>query len=276
MELVDVATFFDRVPALDPVTGYTLFNCQLLAYDESKRDAFTAYRRIMATNPNVTLPVDRVVELHGVSWLVGDGQTDGWEQAHRRKYVLHQAAPAKASVYRLAAWLTGTPSSTPFGDLQWVKDTKELEVSSRAPQKFVAIFASTVDLREYDVVVFAGRAVLVTSVMRSASGYAEGTGNLQETPLVSVTLGQRVYNPATGGYTAGASTTVNAMKVRWQELYAYEDQLAERYQEGDCTWVLPAASTVTTATELTHAAEKYTALAVRQVAGCKAVHARLK
>jgi hypothetical protein len=275
MELVDVATFFDRVPAIDPVTGHTLFNCQLLAYDESKRDAFTAYRRVMSTNPDVTLPADRVVELHGVNWMVGDGQTDGWEAAHRRKHVLHKAV-GRANVYRLAAWLAGTPSSTPFGDLQWVKDVKELEVSSRSPQKFIAIFASPVELSEYDVVTFAGRAVLITSVMRSAAGYAEGTGNLQETPLVSVTLGQRTYNPATGGYTAGSTATVNAMKVRWQELYAYEDQLAERYQEGDCTWVLPSTATVTTATELIFGSEKYTVLAVRTVAGCKAVHARLK
>lgn len=275
MELVDVATFFDRVPALDPVSGRTLFKCQLLAYDESKRDAFTAYRRIMSTNPTVTLPADHVVELHGVNWLVGEGQADGWEQAHRRKYVLHRAV-GRAEVYRLASWLSGTPSSTPLGDLQWVKDVKELEVSSRSPQKFIAIFASPVDLREYDVVVFAGRAVLITSVMHSAAGYAEGTGNLQETPLASLTLGQRTYNPATGGYTAGAATTVNAMKVRWQEIYAYEDQLAERYQEGDCTWVLPSTATVSTATELSYGTEKYTVLAIRTVAGCKAVHARLK
>lgn len=275
MELVDVATFFDRVPALDPVTGRTLFKCQLLAYDESKRDAFTAYRRVMSTNPDVTLPADRVVELHGVDWLVGDGQTDGWQDAHRRKYVLHKAV-ARAEVYRLAAWLAGAPSSTPLGDLQWVKDVKELEVSSRSPQKFIAIFASPVDLREYDVVVFAGRAVLITSVMRSAAGYAEGTGNLQETPLVSVTLGGRVYSPSTGGYTAGASVTVNAMKVRWQELYAYEDQLAERYQEGDCTWVLPSTAAVSTATEITHGTDKYTVLAMRTVADCKLVHARRK
>lgn len=275
MELVDVATFFDRVPALDPVTGSTLFKCQLLAYDESKRDAFTAYRRVMSTNPLVTLPADRVVELHGVNWIVGDGQTDGWASAHRRKYVLHKAV-GRANVYRLADWLAGTPSSTPLGDLQWVKDGKEPEVSSRSPQKFIAIFASPVDLREYDVVAFAGRAVLVTSVMHSASGYAEGTGNLQEMPLGGVTVSNRVYNPATGGYTTGASATVNGMKVRWQELYAYEDQLAERYQEGDCTWVLPSTATVTTSTEIIFGVERYTVLAVRTVAGCKAVHARLK
>lgn len=275
MELVDVASFFDRVPALDPVSGATLFNCQLLAYDESKRDAFTAYRRIMSANPDVSMPADRVVELHGVNWLVGDGQTDGWEQAHRRKYVLHQAA-GRANVYRLASWLAGTPDASPLGDLQWVKDVKELETSSRSPQKFIAIFAAPVDLREYDVVAFGGRAVLVTSVMRSAAGYAEGTGNLQEVPLGGVTLSSRTYNPATGGYTAGASVTVNGMKVRWQELYAYEDQMAERYQEGDCTWVLPASATVSTSTEITFGPEKYTVLAVRSVAGCKAVHARLR
>lgn len=275
MELVDVSSFFDRVPALDPDTGTKLFDCQLLAYDESKRDAFTAYRRIMSTNPAVVLPAGRVVSLHGTDWLVGDGQTDGWERAHRRKYVLHQA-PEQAQVYRLASWLAGTPDATARGDLQWVKDTKEEEVSSRAPQKFMAIFAAPVALQEYDVLLFGSRALLVTSVIRSASGYSEGTGHIQEVPLVSVTLNGRAYNPATGGYTAGSPVAVSAMKVRWQELYAYEDQMAERYQEGDCTWVLPGASSVATPTELVFGLEKYTVLAVRRVAGCLAVHARLR
>lgn len=275
MELVDVASFFDRVPAVDPASGHTLFHCQVLAYDESKRDAFTAYRRMMSLRPDTTLPVDRVVELHGVTWIVGDGQLDGWSEAHRRKHVLHRAG-GRAQVYRLSAWLSGTANSNPYADLQWVKDVKELEVSSRSPQKYVSIFASSVDLREYDVVSYGGRTQLVTSVVRSAAGYMEGFGMLQEQPLTSVTLAGRTYNPATGGYAAASNVNVNAMRVRWQELYGYEDQLAERYQEGDCTWVLPSSAGVSTSTEIVSGSDRYSILAVRDVSGCRAVHARLK
>jgi hypothetical protein len=276
MELVDVASFFDRVPALDPVSGATLFRCQVLAYDESKRDAYTAYRRIMSVAPSVSVPAARVATLLGNTWLIGDGQTDGWGEQHRRKHVLHPATGV-ASVYRLAGFLTGTPAAQPYADLQWIADKKELEVSSRVPQKYTTIFTSAVDLRENDVVVLNGKCVFVTSVAKHASGYVEGTGFGQEVAApITVTVQARTYSPAAGGYTAGSAVPVQAMKVRWQELFVYEDQMAERYQEGDTTLVLPLSSAVTTTTELAIGSTKYTVLAVREVSGCLAVHARRK
>lgn len=276
MELVDVASFFDKVPARDPVSGRLLFKCQVLAYDESKRDAYTAYRRIMSTHPDVVIPVDRVISLYGSTWLVGDNQIDGWETEHRSKSVLHRAKGI-ASIYRLDGFLAGTPASQPWADLQWVQDKKELEVSSNVPQKHAVVLPDVVDVRPLDVVVLGDECIFVSAVARHASGFTEAVGIKQTwTAPSTVTVQTRTYSPTAGGYTTGAATAVQAARVRWQELFAYEDQMAERYQEGDHTWVLPMAANVATSSEIVSGTEKYTVLAVRTVNNCRVVHARLK
>lgn len=274
MELVDVASFFDRVPARDPANGRLLFKCQVMAYDESKRDAYTAYRRIMSVKPGTAVPA--AVSLYGSVWLTGDDQTDGWEDMHRTKYVLHKAA-GQASIFRLSGFLTTTPETLLWGDAQWVKDTKELERSSLVPQKYVAILPANADVREGDVVVVGSTCILVGSTALHASGYMEALGMRQVgVAPSSVTVQTRVYVPSAGAYTNGAVATVAAMKVRWQELYAYDDQLAERYQENDCTFVLPSATVLNTSSEITHGSDKYTVMAMRTAYGCLLVHARLK
>jgi hypothetical protein len=276
MELVDVASFFDKVPARDPVSGRLLFNCQVLAYDESKRDAYTAYRRIMSTNPDVVIPSTRVISLYGSTWLVGDNQIDGWDTLHRSKSVLHRAKGV-ASIYRLDGFLAGTPAVQPWADLQWVQDKKELEVSSNVPQKHAVVLPDVVDVRPLDVVVLADECIFVSAVSRHASGFTEATGFKQLwTAPTTLSVQTRTYSPTTGGYTAGVTANFSAVRVRWQELFMYEDQMAERYQEGDHTWVLPMAANVTTSSELVVGTERYTVLAVRAVNNCRVVHARLK
>lgn len=276
MELVDVASFFDKVPARSPVSHSLLFRCQVMAYDESRRDAYNAHRRVMSTAPDVLMPLNHVVEIYGTTWLVGEEHLDGWDEPHRVKRVLHKAS-GTANIFRLSGYLSGTPIKQTWGDLQWLVDKKELEVSSNSPQKFVAILPADVELQPYDVVVVGTQAVLVNSEVSRVTGFVEGYGMKQElAEPTTVTVSSRTYSPVTGAYTAGATSTTPAMKVRWQELYAYEDQLAERYQEGDCTWVLPSTVSVNTSTSISHGSDVYSVMAVREAYGCKVIHARLK
>lgn len=274
MELASVSQFFDRTVATDPTTGSLLFRCQLMAYDESRRDSYSAHRRVISVAPDVTIPTSRAVSIFGETWVVGSAHADGWESQHRVKHVIHKAA-GMASVYRLAAFLTGTPSAQVYGDLQWVTDKKELEVSSNVPQRHVAILPEGTNLQPYDVVVLAGHAVLIGSETARVTGFTEGYGILQAGAVpVTVSIVSRVYSPATSSYVEGAVAQVPAMKARWQELFAYEDQAAERYQEGDCTWVLPASADIPQTAKIFHNAQTYAVMAVRAAHGCKLVHAR--
>lgn len=56
VKLAQVSRYFDRTLVTDPVTGGFLFKAQFSNYDDSKRDAFTAYRRIMSLSPEITSP----------------------------------------------------------------------------------------------------------------------------------------------------------------------------------------------------------------------------
>jgi hypothetical protein len=274
VELSQVSSFFDRTEVTDPVTGLTLFRCQLMAYDESRRDSYPAHRRVISVAPGTVIPPARALDIYGETWIVGSAHADGWESQHRVKYVIHKAG-GPAAVYRLAGYLAGTPAAQMYGDLQWVTDKKELEVSSNVPQKHVAILPEGTALEGYDVVVVAGRAILVGSQSERVSGFTEGYGILQASAApTSVQLISRTYSPATSSYTDTTSAPLAAMKVRWQELFAYEDQAAERFQEGDCTWVLPATAAVTTTSVIRHGSADFAVMAVRAAYGCKLVHAR--
>ena len=70
MKLTQVSRYFDRTPVLDPETGDELFRAQLSNYDGSKRDAFTAYRRIMSVAPDTDIPLKRAGK------CIGHGQDD--------------------------------------------------------------------------------------------------------------------------------------------------------------------------------------------------------
>lgn len=274
MELVDVSTFFDRVVAADPATGSELFRCQLMAYDESRRDSYSAHRRVISVSPDVTIPTSKAIQIYGEVWVVGSAHSDGWESRHRVKFALHKAS-GQAKIHRLAGFLSQTPTQTTYGDFQWVADRKELEVSSDTPQKFVAILPEGVDLQPYDVITLNGQALLLGSDASRVSGFTEGYGLLQKLSApVQVSLVSRTYSPAAGRYTETATGAYPAMRVRWQELYAYEDQMAERYQEGDCTWVLPSSAPVNTNARIAHGAEHFNIMAVRDAYGCRIVHAR--
>ena len=59
MTLREVSRYFDRVPCYDPLTGDELFRGQFINYDGSRRDAFTAYRRVLSVDPDVPIPPPR-------------------------------------------------------------------------------------------------------------------------------------------------------------------------------------------------------------------------
>ena len=274
MKLVQVSRYFDRSLVTDPVTGDFLFKAQFSNYDGSKRDAFTAYRRIMSLSPELTIPPARVIRALGETWIVGDGHPDGWKDLHRRKFVTHKAA-GPATIWSLADFMAARAPRETYGDLQWVVDRAEEEVSSLTPQMFVAILPDTAEAPPHSVIQIGSDTMFVQSSAHHASGFLEARGYLQSGSAArTVDLVKRVFNPATGGYTNQTTATVRALKVRWQELYEYANQLDERFQEGDATFVVPPGTAVDTSTSLVHEGRKYTVLAVKPLAGGLAVHSR--
>lgn len=275
MKLSDAASYFDRTPALDTATGKTLFMGQIDPYDDSKRDAAAAYRRILSVKPGTAMPASKAVKMLGKVWLIGGMEPDGLEELHREKYVI-QRAPSQLKVSRLSGFLAGTIASTVWASAQWIKDAKQLEVSSATPQIFEIALPDGTDVQARDVLWDGVAAYIVLAPHSQASGLlvAECVKLDQVLPAVA-TISTRTYSPTTGTYSSSAGASVNALRVRWQSLFEYGSQAAERYQEGDITIVLPTATVATTATVVVLAGVTYQTLAVLDLAGAVVLHSRV-
>lgn len=275
MKLTQVSRYFDRTPVLDPETGDELFRAQLSNYDGSKRDAFTAYRRIMSVAPEVVIPLQRVVRAHDEVWIVGDGHVDGWSEPHRRKHIVHQAA-GRARVWSLAGYLANDPPNDTWADLQWVVDRAEEEVGSHKPQMYVAVMSNTERVREHDVVQVGDERLFVQSAAYHASGFLEARGILQLGGASDVTLNvqRRTYDPVTGKYTTATVATARTLNVRWQELYLYGNQLDERFQEGDTVFAVPAATQVQMEDSISFLGRAYSIQSIKTLSGALVLHGR--
>lgn len=275
MKLTQVSRYFDRTPVLDPETGDELFRAQISNYDGSKRDAFTAYRRIMSVAPEIDIPLKRVVRAHDKVWIVGDGHVDGWAEKHRRKHIVHQAA-GRARVWSLASYLANDPPKDTWADLQWVVDRAEEEVGSHKPQMYVAIMSNTERVREHDVVQVGSERLFVQASAYHSSGFLEARGILQlgGASDVSLSVQRRTYNPVTGKYTTATVATVRTLNVRWQELYLYGNQLDERFQEGDTVFAVPAATQVQMEDSISFFGRAYSIQSIKTISGALVLHGR--
>ena len=120
-----------------------------------------------------------------------------------------------------------------------------------------------------------GTTILVRAAAHFASGFMEARGYQQPADtLLAVTILQRKFNPATGGYDLLASASAPSIKARWQELFQYTDQLDERFQEGDAVLAVPAATPVQMSDHLERAGEKFLIQDMTLMAGVLVIHVR--
>lgn len=274
MTLAQVSSYFDRAPALDAYSGAQLFLCQVGPYDDSKRDAGAAYRRVLSVAPGTPIPGHRCISVHGQTWIVGAKEVDGLEEAHRDKYVL-QSGAERTRVSRLGSFLAGTSEHTVCASFEWLKDAAEQDISSKVPQHYQVYLPLGTDARPQDVLWSQGVAFLVLAPRWQPSGFTIAHClQLEQTLPEPAILEGRTYDPVAGAYTSGAAVSVPALRARWQNLFRYDTQADARFQEGDCSVAVPDSASVSTATRVTLAGQTWKVLAVDRMAGVKVLHAR--
>lgn len=273
LTLADASRYFDRTPVLDAYTSAILFYAQIDPYQDSVRDSATAYRRIMSVAPNITMPVNRLVKILGAVWIVGDSEVDGMATAHREKFVLHPA-PTLMGVRTLNGHVTNGAMSTSWGDMVWLKDAKEEFVSSRTTTMYTAYMPPGATLAEYNVVTVGTTGYLVGPPHDQASGVLSATCAKLEYAATSATLATRVYDPVQGKYTASTITTVQCLRVRWQNLFLYGSMGSAQYQDGDSSLVFPSGTPLATKDRVTLDTQAWNVLAVETLGGAVVAHAR--
>lgn len=272
LTLAEASAYFDRTEVCHPDTGAVLFLGQVDPFDDSKRDAGPAYRRVLSVAAGTVIPASREVRIHGQEWVLGTSERDGLSEIHREKYVLQ---PAKAwNVSRLSAFLAGTVPTVLRGAAEWIKDTKEAETSSQVASQFNGLFALGADLRLHDVVWASGEAYLSRAVRPLPSGFTGAILARLDYPLQACTITERVYDPVTGAYAAGAPQVLQGLRLRWQDFFAYESQAAEKHRPGDDVLLVPASATVSTASTVQAYGSTWSVYAVESVSGVKALHVR--
>lgn len=275
MTLAEASSYFDRTQVLDAYSGLPLFLAQIDPYDDSKRDAMVAYRRILSVAPGVTIPAHRTISVFGAIWLVaGEPEIDGLEEQHRVKYVL-QMALGQWKIGSITEFLAGAAPAGVFAFPGWSKDSKETAESSDVTNNFEVLLPFGTPVAPQQIIWANDAAYLAMSVRTLPSEFVGVTAvRLDQMAPAAADVQSRVYSPAEGAYTLGALQTVAALRVRWQSLFSYDSQMEARNQEGDFTLVLPLGTAVSTSSRITFGGDAHTVLGVNQLAGGVAVHAR--
>lgn len=272
MTLAQVSAFFDRMPVYDPDNGEVLFYGQVDPYDDSKRDAGAAYRRVLSVAPGTPIPAHRALRLLGSEWLAGNMEPDGLAELHRQKYVLQ---PAHAcGVTSLSGYLAGSASTPTWGGVEWFKDGKEVSESSEMFALYNGYFGEGLGPAIGSVVQAGNQVFLVRSLRRMPAGFDVAVLAEQQSRVAQASLVRRVFVPQTGGMTSSAPVQVPALRMRWQDLFEYTVPDPERHRPGDETLVLPAATQVSNADRIELEGQTWSVLDVSAVYGVKACHVR--
>lgn len=233
MRLSTAAAFFDKTLCADAFDSGTTFYGQMDVYDDSKRDGATVVRRVLSVAPGTTIPARRVLTIDGEQWIVGANQVDRYSGAPLRdKYVMHRASGA-ASLQSVDQLLSSGGVST-YGSRLWVKDLKEVEISSKLAAFFNVYLSTYETVTAGSVISLGGRVHMVRNFFTSAAGFLVAESDELATDAVaSGTYTPRSYAPATDALADGAPVVANVLKVRYQDSYAYANQGEARYEEGD-------------------------------------------
>lgn len=274
MTLAQASAYFDRTPALDPDSGLVLFYGQVDPFDDSKRDAGSAYRRILSVAPGTEIPTHRTVRIFEQVWVLGAQERDGLAELHRDKYVMQGAE--QWSIQTLDQWLSGTAGDTRWGGVEWSRDTKEIDNSSDILPVFNGLFAAGAPVAVNKVLSRAGEVHLVRAVRPMPSGLLglvlarlDGVS-----APVTATVTSNTYDPVAGVYVGGSIATVPSLLLRWQNQFEYTSQAQSRFRPGDDVLMLPTGTTVNTSSQVEQGGVVWRVLGVDDVSGVLAVHVR--
>lgn len=235
MRLKDAARYFDKLVCTDAYTPSVTFKGQLDVFDDSKRDGATVLRRILSTSPAVTLPVRLTIVAAGDTWMIGAGHADSFNgEDIRKKYIIHRADGA-ATIKTVAQALSAGGTAS-YASRLWIKDLKEVDVSSSLFSMLNVYFAANEDVVVGNVILLAGRLHLVRNVYTGAAGLLIAESDeLPANAVSSMIYTPRggAYNPTTDMTTASLSITTSLLRTRFQDDYAYPNEAAPKYVKGD-------------------------------------------
>jgi|GEM_PF-2481116 len=233
MRLEKVARHFDRMVCRDGYTGEHLFRAQLGLYDDNKRDSETQERRTISMGADTVLPARRVIAAAGTRFILGHANPDDFNGSTLRvSYVAHEATTL-AVVRTLDEVCTDATGTSAYAGRAWVKDKAYTDEGSNLFPQVHLHFAAGEPVSDDKIVGYAGRSYIVREITDGAGGTLIATCEEMEEPSVeTASISSGAYNPVLDTV-AGAPTSVQVVRVRWQALFKYRNNLAPKFSPGD-------------------------------------------
>lgn len=239
MLLSATAKFFDRETFTDAF-GIDTFLGQFDPYEDMTRDGVSTQRRILSVAPDVTLPKRLVMTSDSGTFIIGGLAVDSYQgEVVRHKYVVHKATGLFAFGSTTEA-LADSLSGSDYAGRLWLKDMKEVLVSSEAFNLYNMYFSSTATtLTRGMVLKFLGQYYRVRNVYESGAGFRVAEASHILLGRVSTSYYSKSnedigeYDSDTDSYTEAAAVTLYTLQERWQDFYHNDNEAAGDFEPGD-------------------------------------------
>jgi len=244
MRLHLAAQHFNRMPCNDGYTGAFLYNGQIQLFDDSKRDSESSERRIIELAPELSPPARKVIEAHGVRYILGHSFDDSaLGRVIRRKFVAHEAT-ILSTLYTLQQFCENAAGTQVWSAKAWVKDAKEIDESSDMVGVNHIHLSTSETGAPTNIILFDGGYHIVRKATKGVSGTLVLTCDEIPVPAVETgTLKKGTYDPINETMTT-TTTSVRTLRLRWQSLFEYRDAVAPTFAPEDMQAVI--AKSVTT------------------------------
>jgi len=226
------------MPCNDGYSGSYLYDGQLMLFDEARRDSEGAERRIIELAPELSPPARRVVEAHGVRYILGHGADDSaLGSVIRRKFIAHEATNL-STWYTLQKVCENTAGTQAWAAKAWVKDSKEIDESSDMIGVNHFHFSTTEAVAVTNVIVFDSTYHIVRKVTKGVAGTLVVTCDEIPSPAVETgSLKSGAYDPINETMTI-TTTSVRVLRLRWQSLFEYRDAASPSFKPEDMQVVI--------------------------------------
>lgn len=242
MRLAAAANAFNQTECLDAYTGTLAFLGQLGLYDDTKRDSETAERRVLSVAPDVEIPARRVIEMAGRRWIVGHDNVDTFRGSVLRQGLVVHEATALAEVQTLEQACLNQTGTRAWAGRAWVKDSGFSEQSSVLASVHHIHFSRTETVDVGQVVNFAGHYHVVRANSYGAAGMLVAVcEQLRGVVIEEATALAATFDPVTEAWT-GSSSSFRAVRMRWQSLFEYRNNISPRFGPEDVQLAIAKAS----------------------------------
>lgn len=235
MELYKVARRFDRSPMWDAYTGVRLpQKCQMTVWDSPRRDGLTTIRRTISVAPETVMPKRGTLYIGGAYWIISRlANPDTWGNHNiRTGYVAQMATLGRVAN---TDELLSDGSKPVFMSRTWVKDVKDITVTSEAQGQYYIYFPQGENLQEGEFAFIDNRWHIIRNIITGTAGLMIAECNeLEVDAVVEVSIRtQGKYNPVTETYEEGEELKFKAVRMAWRDDYKHGLPTREAEQIGD-------------------------------------------